>query len=423
MEPHPSGNKENPMKFDAFKLNPQIMSNLGTMGFRRPTDIQYKALPAIMQGDDVLAIAQTGTGKTAAFAIPAIHNLLRTSRKANYDGVRCLIMEPTHELSAQTGAVVEQIAMKTGLTSLFIHGGTDQKPQIDKLKKGVDILIATPGRLFDLIHQGYVRTFGTEILILDEADHMLDLGFIDDIRQIVRYLPRRRQTLFFSATIDEKIKRLAYSLVYKPVHIRISPKNMVAKNVTHSVVSVPMDQKRYFLERIYNENPQSRFIVFVRTRVRAERVLAAMKRVDIEAVSMHGDKSQNERTSALETFRSDKVRMLIATDVSARGIDLPQVDYVVNYDVPDVPENYIHRVGRTGRGMNKGFAVTFFAPEEQEYLDAIQEYVGEEIDVIEMSESDREATIDFSQDSAFDWKSMLADEMEKAENVNRKGRR
>lgn len=401
------------MKFTAFNLKPQIIENLDKMGFRKPTDIQYKAITPIVNGDDVLAIAQTGTGKTAAFAIPAINNLLIRSRRDSYEGVRCLIMEPTHELAVQTGAVVEKIAENTGLSILAIHGGVDQAPQIEKLKKGVDVLIATPGRLFDLVHQGYITTFGSEILILDEADHMLDMGFIDDIRQIVKYLPKRRQTLFFSATIDEKIKKLAYSLVYKPVHIRISPKNMVAKNVTHSLLHVPMDDKRFYMERIFHENPDSRFIVFVRTRVRAERVLAAMKRVDIDAVNMHGDKDQSERTKALESFRNGEVRMLIATDVSSRGIDLPSVDYVVNYDVPDVPENYIHRVGRTGRGMNKGFAVTLCAPEEKEYLNAIEEYVGEKIEVIDMSKDDRKATIDFSQESSSSWKTLISEEISK----------
>lgn len=406
------------MKFDAFGLTPILVKNLTEMGFTRATDIQYRAIPPIMDGDDVLAIAQTGTGKTAAFTIPAVDNLLLRRRRMDYEGVRCLIMEPTHELAEQTGKVVEQITKGTGLKVLYIHGGTDQQPQIDKLKAGVDILIATPGRLFDFVHQGHLITNGAEILILDEADHMLDLGFIDDIRQIVKYLPKRRQTLFFSATIDDKIKKLAYSLVYKPVNIRISPKNMVAKNVTHTLLHVPMDEKRFYLERIYNENPESRFIVFVRTRVRAERVLAAMQRVGIEAVNMHGDKSQKERSESLKTFREGSVRMLIATDVSARGIDIPSVDYVVNYDVPDVPENYVHRVGRTGRGMDKGFAVTMCAEEEKDYLKAVEDYLTTHIDVIQMSDRDREATISFSEDGPKDWKSLINDEIEKEEKKN-----
>lgn len=410
------------MKFSAFRLNARLLSNIEKMGFRKPTDIQYKAIRPILNGDDVLAIAQTGTGKTAAFTIPSIDILMRRQRRDGYNGVRCIVMEPTHELAHQVGDVVASLAEGSGLSVLAVYGGVDQAPQIAKLQKGVDILIATPGRLFDLASQGHLRTTGCEILILDEADHMLDLGFINDIRQLIRFLPRRRQTLFFSATIDEKIKKLAYSLVSKPVHIRISPKNMVSRNVVHTLLRVPMDEKRFYLERIYNENPECTIMVFVRTRVRAERVCAAMARVDIDCVGMHGDKSQAERTKALNAFRTGKSRMLIATDVTARGIDIPSVNYVVNYDVPDIPENYVHRVGRTGRGMDKGFAVTFCAPEEQAYLDAVHEYIGGEIDEIEMSLEDREATLDFSEDATYDWKSLIRNEIAIEEKRGKKKR-
>lgn len=411
------------MKFSAFRLNSRLLDNIEQMGFHKPTDIQYKAIRPILDGDDVLAIAQTGTGKTAAFAIPAIDILMRRKRKADYNGVRCVIMEPTHELAHQVGEVVEQLSVNSGLNTLAIYGGVDQAPQIAKLQKGVDILIATPGRLFDLASQGYLRTTGCEILILDEADHMLDLGFIDDIRRLIKYLPRKRQTLFFSATIDEKIKKLAYSLVSKPVHIRISPKNMVSRNVVHTLLRVPMDEKRFFLERIYNENPECNIMVFARTRVRVERICAAMARVGIECAGIHGDKSQGSRTKALNTFRNKEVRMLIATDVTARGIDIPAVNYVVNYDVPDVAENYVHRVGRTGRGMDKGFAVTFCAPEEQEYLDAVHEYIGGEIDELHMSLEDREATLDFSEDAKYDWQTLIDNEVAFEEKMPKKKRR
>ncbi len=411
------------MKFSAFKLNKKLLDNIEQMGFRKPTDIQYKAIRPILDGDDVLAIAQTGTGKTAAFSIPAIDILMRRSRREGYEGVRCIIMEPTRELAHQVGEVVEKLARNSGLNILSIYGGVDQIPQIAKLQQGVDILIATPGRLFDLAAQGYLRTTGCELLILDEADHMLDLGFIDDIRQLIKFLPRRRQTLFFSATIDEKIKKLAYSLVFKPVHIRISPKNMVSRNVIHTLLRVPMIEKRFYLERIYNENPECNIMVFVRTRVRVERVCAAMARVGIECVGMHGDKSQSERTKALDAFRTKEVRMLVATDVTARGIDIPSVNYVVNYDVPDIAENYVHRVGRTGRGMDKGFAVMFCAPEEQEYLDAVHEYIGGEIDELHMSYEDREATLDFSEDASYDWQSLIDKEITFEENSGKKKKR
>lgn len=408
------------MKFDAMGLRTEVLANIEAMGYRRPTDIQYKAIRPIMGGDDVLAIAQTGTGKTAAFGIPAIEKMMSRRRRADYTGVRCIIMEPTHELAQQVGQVIASLSKGTGVSTLAVYGGVDQQPQIDRLQKGVDIIVATPGRLFDLASQGYLIVEGCELLILDEADHMLDLGFIDDIRQLVRRLSRMRQTLFFSATIDEKIKKLAYSLVHKPVNIRISPKNMVSRNVTHSLLRVPMIDKRFYLERIAKEHPESSMIVFVRTRVRAERVLAAMQRVGIEAVNMHGDKSQKERTASLERFRNKQVRMLIATDISARGIDIPSVEYVVNYDVPDVPENYVHRVGRTGRGMDKGYAVTFCADEEQPLLDDVQEYIGGPIDEIQMSLEDREATLDFSQEATYDWKSLIRDEVKREESRPKK---
>ena len=411
------------MKFSAFRLNAKLLSNIEQMGFRKPTDIQYKAIRPILDGDDVLAIAQTGTGKTAAFAIPSIDILMRRQRREGYNGVRCIIMEPTHELAHQVGEVIERLANNSGLSVLAIYGGVDQAPQIAKLQRTVDILIATPGRLFDLASQGYLRTTGCEILVLDEADHMLDLGFIDDIRQLIKFLPKRRQTLFFSATIDEKIKKLAYSLVYKPVHIRISPKNMVSRNVVHTLLKVPMNEKRFYLERIYNENPECSVMVFARTRVRVERICAAMARVGIECVGMHGAKGQSERTKALNAFREGRIRMLIATDVTARGIDIPSVNYVVNYDVPDVAENYVHRVGRTGRGMDKGFAVTFCSPEEQDALDSVQDYIGGEIDELYMSYEDREATLDFSEDATYDWQGLINEEIAFEEGVGKKKKR
>lgn len=412
------------MKFDALDLRPELRANIAAMGWHRPTDIQYRAITPTLHGDDILAIAQTGTGKTAAFGIPAVELLLRRNRPKDYNGVRCIVMEPTHELAKQVGDVIAQLALDTGIEVAAIHGGVSQEPQIERLtRQRADIVVATPGRLFDLKSQGYLTCDGCEILILDEADHMLDLGFIDDIRQLVRSLPRRRQTLFYSATIDEKIKKLAYSIVNRPIHIRISPKDRVARNVTHEVLSVPMDEKRFYLERIYHENPDCRIMVFVRTRVRAERVMAAMERAGIKAVNMHGDKSQRERTNALEAFRRGDVRMLIATDVTARGIDIPQVNYVVNYDVPDVAENYVHRVGRTGRGMDKGYALTFCADEERQLLADIEDYLGEEITLLRMNRADREATIDFASETKHDWQQLVSDEIAAEERHGKSGSR
>lgn len=397
------------MKFtDLRLLQPALQENIKALGFSRPTDIQFKAIPHILDGEDIMAIAQTGTGKTAAFAIPAVSNLMRRSRRFGYRGVRCVVMEPTHELAAQVANVIKQLAKGTDISVVAIHGGVGQDNQIALLKGAADIIVATPGRLFDLSAQGYLDTAQTEILVVDEADHMLALGFYDDIAQLVRRIPKRRQTLFFSATIDAKIKELAYSLVYRAVRIEMS-QNKVAKNVTHQVLGVSMDEKRFYLERIARENPDAHIIVFVRTKVRAERVQAAMTRVGLSSTQLHGGMAQTERNKALDDFRNAKVQMLITTDVAARGIDIPAVDYVVNYDVPEQPENYVHRVGRTGRGMAKGYALTLSDPAEQPLIDAIQKYMGEAISILRMDKQEREATVDFSEDSKDDWRSLIKD--------------
>ncbi|NOX64298.1 MAG: DEAD/DEAH box helicase, partial [Chlorobi bacterium] len=357
------------MKFEDYSIAPEIKRNLEKLGFRRPTDIQYKSIPPILKGEDVLAIAQTGTGKTAAFVIPVLNNLNANKQFNRPDGIKCLVMVPTHELAMQINEVFEKLGHKTRIKSFAIYGGIDQDPQILRLQKGVDILIATPGRLFDLVSQGYLKLHRVEVLILDEADHMLDLGFIKDIKDLSRHLPKKRQTLFFSATINEKIKKLAYSLVHNPIRIQISPKNPVAKNINHQVAYIEMDDKRFFLERLINENPGSKVLVFVRTKVRAERVKKikkTMERVNIVSNTIHSGKDQQERSQVMEQFKKGEVKILVATDVSARGIDIPNVDYVINYDMPEVPENYVHRVGRTGRGVNRGNAVSFCSTGERE---------------------------------------------------------
>ena len=409
------------MQFSAFGLHSTILRGLDEMNFRRPTDIQYKAIRPILAGDDVLAIAQTGTGKTAAFAIPIIQKLV-TRRRTAGRGIRCVVMEPTHELAHQTCEVFRAIGRHTGVKALALYGGSQQDPQIEALREGVDVLVATPGRLFDMVAQGHAVIDGIETLVLDEADHMLDLGFIRDIRDLMKRIPRRRQTLFFSATIDADIKRVAYSLTVRPINIRISPKNMVSRNVTHSVLHITMDEKRAFLERIYKEHDDCRILVFVRTKVRAERVTKAMARVGIEAASIHGDKTNAERASALESFRSGQVRMLIATDISARGIDIPTVGFVVNYDLPDMPENYVHRVGRTGRGMDKGYAVSFCAPEDEPELESIEQYLGGRIDEVRLTREEYERTLDFSAENDNDWQALLDNE-ERDSRQRRKPRR
>lgn len=407
------------MRFEDSNFAPVIKKNLEDMGFRRPTDIQFKAIPPILKGEDVLAIAQTGTGKTAAFVIPVV-NLLMLEK--NTGGIRCMVMVPTRELALQISQVFDIISKGSGLRVLCVYGGVEQDPQIKSLQDGVDILVATPGRMFDLTSQGYISVDKVKILILDEADHMLDLGFIHDIRQLVSRLPKKRQTLFFSATIGAEIKKLAYSLVKDAIRIQISPKDPVSKNIDHFVTFIAMDDKRFFLERIIKEHPESKILVFVRTKVRAERVQAALERVGIASVTMHGDKDQKEREKALQKFRKGDITILIATDVTSRGIDIPDVEYVVNYDLPEKAENYVHRVGRTGRGTKRGTAVSFCSPEEKPVLDEIQEYLDREIEVLTITKGEYSETIDFSAEGPKDWRSLL-EEAEKLEEKKEKKRK
>lgn len=395
------------MLFDDYRISEDIKDNLNRLGFRKPTDIQYKSIPHILKGNDLLAIAQTGTGKTAAFVIPVLQLLLPRHGTPDNSTVRCIVMAPTHELAMQIHEVFSSIAKKTGLSSLCIHGGVDQDPQIERLKKGVPIVIATPGRMFDLVSQRHLDLNRVKILVLDEADHMLDLGFLKDIQDLTKKLPRNRQTLFFSATINEKIKNVAYSLVQNPIRIQISPKDPVAKNINHAVAFIEMDDKRFFLERLVNENPESKILIFVRTKVRAERVLKAMGRVNIDSMTIHSDKDQEERFKVMKHFREGKTRLLIATDVSARGIDIPDVDFVVNYDLPEQSENYVHRVGRTGRGKNKGQAVSFCSQEEKAILTEIETFLDQEIKILDIAKKDYKETLDFTPDNETDWKALM----------------
>jgi ATP-dependent RNA helicase RhlE len=409
------------MKFDQYNFDSSIKKNLEELGFKKPTDIQYKSIPSIMKGEDVLAIAQTGTGKTAAFAIPIIDMIKTQKRRDVAKYTRAVVMVPTHELALQIERVFKEIGKDTEVWPLALIGGVDQAPQIEKLKKGVDVIIATPGRIFDLHAQGFVKLDDIQFLILDEADHMLDLGFYKDIRDMIFKTPRTRQTLFFSATINDKIKDLAYSIVRNPIRIQVSPKNPVNKNITHSLAYIEMDDKRFFLERVVNENPESKILVFVRTKVRAERVASAMARVNIISETIHSDKEQTERTRVMQSFGSGEVQMLIATDVSARGVDIPNVDFVINYDMPDVAENYVHRIGRTGRGMEKGTAVSFCASTEIEYLKEIEKYLGISISIVDISKTEYTKTLDFSETPENeDWKTLIEDSEKILEKAKKK---
>jgi ATP-dependent RNA helicase RhlE len=385
------------MKFEKYHISEDIKHNLAKLGFKRPTDIQFKSIPSILKGEDVLAIAQTGTGKTAAFAIPLIDKIHREKSSKRDTGIKGLVMVPTRELAMQIGEVFTSIAKHTKVKTFALIGGVEQEAQLKKLQEGIDILITTPGRMFDLIHQGYINLERVDTLVLDEADHMLDLGFIKDIQYVKKMLVRKHQTLFFSATINPEIKKLAFSQVKSTaIRIQISPDDPVSANVSHAVMFVEMDDKRFFLESFIKENPASKIIIFVRTRVRAERVAKAMERVSIPSITIHGEKDQGERSDAMRKFKEGDCQILIATDVSARGIDIPDVNYVINYDLPEKAENYVHRVGRTGRGVNKGIALSFCSEDEKELLGEIQQFLNKEIEVIKLGKKGYARTLDIA---------------------------
>lgn len=403
------------MRFDDYPIHDLIKQQLAYLGFKRPTDIQHKAIKPIMDGEDVFAIAQTGTGKTAAFVIPVIDKLLR--QKAKSSAPRCIVMAPTRELAQQITTVFKEIGLKTSIRVMSVMGGVGQDDQIAQLKKGVDVIVATPGRVFDLRSQGFLSLDALQFLVLDEADRMLDLGFDHDIKAIHSLSPKKnRQTLFFSATITKKIKALAYDIVRDAIRIQISPKDLITKNLEHAYISVEMDDKRFFLENMIQEYPDYKFVVFVRTKVRCERVVAAMERVGIKSEALHGGIEQQDRFAILQRFCDTENKVLITTDVSARGIDIPGVDYVINYDLPDDEEQYVHRIGRTGRGKNKGQALSFCSPEERPLLEAIEAYIEHELTELEINKHDYKAILQDSEDITYNWQKLL-DEANEEDNT------
>lgn len=398
------------MRFeDSNNLSQEIKRSLSELGYNRPTDIQFKAIPSILKGEDVMAVAQTGTGKTAAFAIPILDKLHRGQVAGHPPGVKCVVLAPTHELALQISEEFEQIGKYTQVRTFPIIGGVDQDPQIEALTQGVDIIVATPGRLFDLLSQGHIRLDRLQILVLDEADHMLDLGFVKDIDDLSRSLPRKRQTLFFSATLDDRIKKVAYSLVTKPIRIQVSPKDPVAKNIDHAVAFIEMEDKRFFLERLLKENAEGKFIAFVRTIVRAERVAAAMDRMGIQAQTLHRDKPEAERGAILRHFKEGEFPLLVTTDISARGIDIPHIDVVVNYDLPEAVEMYVHRVGRTGRGKEKGMAISFCSEQERPVLEKIEAFLKKPIRVLPIGKGEYAQILELAVEQQDDWRSLIRD--------------
>ena len=394
------------MKFSDYPISNLVKEQLNEMGFKKPTDIQFKAIKHILEGEDVMAVAQTGTGKTAAFAIPVIDKLEKRNRKG-YKGVRCLVMVPTRELAKQISGVFNEIGRRTSVKTFGLYGGVEQEQQIRTLNNGLDVVVTTPGRMFDLISQGFLDISRLEFLVLDEADLMLDLGFMKDIEDVLKHIPSKRQTLFFTATISKKIKNLAYSVVKNAIRIQISPKNPVAKNIDHAVAFVDMDDKRFFLENILKEYEDKQFIVFARTKVRVERIVAAMERVQVKTEALHGGVEQKDRFAILDRFRSGENKVLITTDVAARGIDITTMDYVINYDLPDDAENYVHRCGRTGRGNRRGQALSFCSDAEKVLLEAIEEYTGEEIEHYDITKDEYMDILNDSEEGGYNWKKLI----------------
>lgn len=357
------------------------------MGFTEPTPVQQQVIPLVLQGSDVVAAAQTGTGKTAAFALPAIDQLGHAQKG---QGPLMVVVTPTRELASQIAEVCEQIVLSTHHRVVTVVGGLSYRPQISRLAQGCDILIATPGRLIDLMEQGAVRLGNVEVLVLDEADRMLDMGFLPQVRKIVSAMPGNRQTLLLSATIDASIMDVAGSYLRSPQIVEIAHKGDVAQTIDHFAIQVPQQVKPALLKALLNENPFTRVIVFARTRSRADSTARRLRKSGFSAEAIHSDRSQNQRKRALQRFSSGEVNIIVATDVLARGIDVDEVDYVVNLDVPDQPEDYIHRIGRTGRAGHEGFAVTFVTPETRQELRAIEKLLGNSIPPFKMRAFDME---------------------------------
>ncbi|MFO1173121.1 MAG: DEAD/DEAH box helicase [Hyphomicrobiaceae bacterium] len=361
--------------FDGLGLAEPLIRALSADGYERPTPIQRRAIPSLLEGRDLLGIAQTGTGKTAAFALPILHHLSAFGGRPEARRPRALILAPTRELASQIGASFTAYGRNMRLTHFVIFGGVGQGPQVQAIEKGVDVLIATPGRLLDLATQHAVRFDDIMHLVLDEADRMLDMGFIRDIRKIVAMLPKERQTILTSATMAPEITRLAHDILKDPVRVEVSPQGQTVDAIEQRVHFVDAGAKRALLASLLQDNALSRVIVFTRTKHGANRVTQSLAKAGIAAEAIHGNKSQNARERALQLFKGGRVRVLVATDIAARGLDIDDVTHVVNFDVPNEPESYVHRIGRTARAGATGTAVTFCAPDERGHLKDIERLI------------------------------------------------
>jgi ATP-dependent RNA helicase RhlE len=371
------------MLFEDLSLSKSIQRAVFEQGYTQPTPIQEQSIPLVLAGRDLIGCAQTGTGKTGAFAIPIIHQLHRivgSSKKAKE--IRALIVTPTRELAVQIGQSFDTYGKYTNLVQLTIFGGVSQVPQVDALRKGIDVLVATPGRLLDLHKQGFIDLDHLHTLVLDEADQMLDMGFINDVKKIVKLTPKNRQTLLFSATMPIAIRELAEMFLQDPAKVEVSPVSSTAENVEQRVYFVEKGEKRNLLYHLIKNENLSDVLVFSRTKHGADNVVKALRKNNIAAEAIHGDKSQNARQRVLDAFKNKEVGVLVATDIAARGIDIDQLPVVINFDLPNIPETYVHRIGRTGRAGNEGVAISFCGKDEHQYWKDIQKLIKVDVKIV-----------------------------------------
>jgi ATP-dependent RNA helicase RhlE len=368
------------MTFHDLSLIQPLLTAIERVGYTHPTPIQAKAIPPILNGQDLMGCAQTGTGKTAAFAIPILQRLTLKGRPEGKRKIRTLILTPTRELAIQIEENIQAYGKDLDHRHAVIFGGVNQHSQVQQVKNGIDILVATPGRLIDLHQQGYISLQHLEIFVLDEADRMLDMGFIHDVNRIIKLIPTRRQTLFFSATMPKEIKALANTLLTNPEMVVVTPISSTAETVAQSIVFVETAEKKDVLLHLLHENTTPSVLVFTRTKHGADRVVKILAKSKITAAAIHGNKSQNARQNALNGFKQQKIRVLVATDIAARGIDIDDLSLVVNYDLPNIPETYVHRIGRTGRAGANGHAISFCNQEERAYLKDIQKLIGKTLE-------------------------------------------
>jgi ATP-dependent RNA helicase RhlE len=362
------------MQFDELQLIDPLLRAVRAEGYTQPSPIQFQAIPYVLAGRDLLGCAQTGTGKTAAFALPILQRLA-AYKTQNARHLRALVLSPTRELASQIGESFETYGRFVPVRQVTIYGGVNQKPQVEGLRRGADILVATPGRLLDLIGQGYIRLDRLEVLVLDEADRMLDMGFIHDVRRIIATLPSRRQTLLFSATMPDEIQSLADSILNDPVHVAVTPVASTVDTVRQSVYFVEKPHKSALLEHLLRDSSMKRVLVFTRTKHGANKVARLLERASIAAEAIHGNKSQSARERALANFKAGTTRVLVATDIAARGIDVDDITHVINFDLPNEPESYVHRIGRTARAGASGFAYSLCAADERAFLVDIERLI------------------------------------------------